>query len=315
MASDWQRLIDRSSFVEVDGTDVHHFDIGSGKPLVLVHGGGLSSTAELNWGAVLERFADRFRVIAPDLPGFGHTDPRGERDVQPGVRAEFLVEFLETLGVDEASLVGNSEGATIVSHVALGQPDIVESVALVNGGLTVREFGEPTPRTTVSEPTLEGVRREAEQYRSEYFTETKYHPFWRELTEEKLQRLYQIESRNWEFNNVRDEALRESATAYNEALAYEGTPVPRQPERFSVPVLLPWSSVPYYSIGYYDDPDLDREGEDPTAPLDAAYTFYKELDQGQLHVWHDSKHHVQTDKAPEFVDVVTSFVSDDESRA
>jgi pimeloyl-ACP methyl ester carboxylesterase len=312
MASDWQQLIDKASYVEVDGTDVHHFDVGSGKPLVLVHGGGLSSSAELNWGAVIERFAEQFRVIALDLPGFGHTDPRGPRDIQPRERAAFLVEFLETLGVEEASLVGNSEGATIVSHVALGTPEIVETVALVNGGLTVREYGEPTPRTTVTEPTLAEVREEARQFQSEYFTETKYHPFWRELTDEKVRRLYEIEDRNWEFNNRRDEALRSSATAYNEALAFEGKPVPRQAERFSMPVLLPWSSVPYYSIGYYDDPNLDREGTDPTAPLDAAYEFYKRLDEGQIHVWHDSKHHVQTDRAPGFVDVVTSFVADED---
>lgn len=308
MHSDWQSLLEKSLSLAVDGVDVHHFDLGEGHPLLLVHGGGLSSSAEMNWGAVIERFAERFRVIALDQPGFGFTDPRGAVDYYPAERAEFVIEFVEELGLDSVSVVGNSEGATIACHMALQRPDLVAHAVPVNGGMTVREFGTPAPSTKTDEPTLEAVREEVETYREHYFTETKHHPFWQEITDEKVKRLYEIEQRNWEYNNERDEEIRGTAHRYNETLAYEGTPVARQPENFEVPVLLPWSTNPFFSLGQYDDPEHDRGGTDPHKPLDDAYEFYKGLDNGQMHIWHDSKHHVQTDRAPEFVDVVSTFV-------
>jgi len=309
MHDDWQALIKDSSYVTVDGVDVHHYDFGEGHPLLLIHGGGLSSCAEINWGANLDRFSERFRVIALDQPGFGFTEPRGEIDYYPAERAKFIIEFIETLGLDSVSVMGNSEGATISCHIALRRPDLVDHAIPVNGGMTVREFGTPAPSTQTTEPTLEEVQKEAELFQEHYFTETKYHPFWRELTEEKLERLHEIELRNWEFNNERDKAIRGSAHLYNKTLAYQGTPIARQPEKFEVPVLLPWSTNPFFSLGQYDDPDLDRGGYDPHKPLDDAYEFYKGLDDAQMHIWTNSKHHVQTDHAPDFVDVVSNFIT------
>ncbi|UTF55714.1 alpha/beta fold hydrolase [Natronosalvus rutilus] len=308
MYSDWQSLIEEGTYVEVDGTDVHHFDLGEGHPLLLIHGGGLSSSAEMNWGAVLEGFAEQFRVIALDQPGFGFTDPRGEVDYYPAERAKFIIKFIEELGLDSVSVMGNSEGATISCHMALRRPNLVNHVIPVNGGMTIREFGTPAPSTKTNKPTIEDVREEVKKFREHYFTETKYHPFWREITDEKIERLYEIEQRNWEYNNKRDEVIRGTAHLYNKTLAYEGIPISRQPENFELPVLLPWSTNPFFSLGQYDDPGHDRGGEDPHEPLDDAYEFYKQLDDAQMHIWSDSKHHVQTDKAPEFIEVVTSFV-------
>ena len=308
MPDDWKSLIEAGSFVTVDGVDVHHYDFGTGHPLLLIHGGGLSSCAEINWGAVIDGFSDHFRVIAIDQPGFGFTDPRGEVDYYPAERAKFVLEFVESLGLDSVSVMGNSEGATISCHMALRRPDLIDHAIPVNGGMTVREFGTPAPSTKTSEPTIDTVREEAETFQKHYFTETKHHPFWCELTEAKIERLYEIEHRNWLFNNERDEAIRGTAHLYNKTLAYDGTPIARQPENFEVPILLPWSTNPFFSLGQYDDPKFDRGGTDQYAPLDDAYEFYKGLDDAQMHLWSDSKHHVQTDHAPEFVEVVTTFI-------
>jgi pimeloyl-ACP methyl ester carboxylesterase len=244
-------------------------------------------------------------VIAPDQPGFGFTEPRGERDYYPSERASFLVDFMETLGLEDVAVVGNSTGSTIASHAALDRPDLVSHVGLVNGGTIVREFGSPSPRTTVEEPTRESVRKEMELFQEYYFTETKYHPFWREITSDKVDWLYELKRRNYEYNNARDEAIRATAHDYNKYLAYGGKPIVRQPEKFQIPVLLAWSTKPYYTVSYYPDSDKDRDHGDS----DATYEFFKQLDEAQMHIWQNSKHHTQTDKAPEFVDVVTSFIT------
>jgi pimeloyl-ACP methyl ester carboxylesterase len=100
MPADWKERLEHSEYVEVDGVDTHYFDMGEGDPLYLVHGGGLPSCAELNWGAVLEPLSEECRVIAADQPGFGFTPSRGEQDYDPRERADFMLEMLEELGLD-----------------------------------------------------------------------------------------------------------------------------------------------------------------------------------------------------------------------
>ncbi|MFB6187880.1 MAG: alpha/beta fold hydrolase, partial [Halobacteriaceae archaeon] len=80
MSQNWQDLLEQETYVTVDGIETHHYDIGEGDPIVLVHGGGWTSCAENNWGAVILRLSERTRVVALDLPGFGFTPVRGSKD-------------------------------------------------------------------------------------------------------------------------------------------------------------------------------------------------------------------------------------------
>jgi len=178
MTGDWHALLEKGSYLEVGGTSVHYFDVGEGRPLVLVHGGGFTSCAALNWGAVLERFAQHCQVIALDQPGFGFTEPRGQRDYYPLEQPSFFVEFIETLDLKDVAVVGNSTRSAIASHAALDRPDLLSHVGLVNGGTIVRKYDSLFPRTTVEEPTRKSVREELKRFQEHYFTETKHYPFW-----------------------------------------------------------------------------------------------------------------------------------------
>jgi len=50
MTTDWNELLAEEQYTEIEGTRTHFYDVGSGNPIVLIHGGGLTSCAELNWG-------------------------------------------------------------------------------------------------------------------------------------------------------------------------------------------------------------------------------------------------------------------------
>lgn len=83
---------------------------GDGPTLVLIH--GLANAIEI-WSRVLPRLADRFRVIAFDLPGFGEAD-RPVADYDPAFFVAQLKAVLDTLGIDRAHLVGSSLGASVI---------------------------------------------------------------------------------------------------------------------------------------------------------------------------------------------------------
>lgn len=101
-----------------------------GEPVVFVHG-NVSSAAF--WRPVLARLPDRYRPIAPDLRGFGGTDPlpidatRGLRD-----HTDDLAALLTALGIDRAHLVGWSMGGGVVLQYLRDHPAAVRSVTLVN---------------------------------------------------------------------------------------------------------------------------------------------------------------------------------------
>ncbi len=118
----------RRKLTEVDGSDVSYIDVGTGPPLVLVHGFGHSSTAWLRCLTPLSR--DR-RVIAPDLPGYGRS---GAPDVSyhPQYFAQFLREFIERLGLPPLDAVGNSLGGLALALAALDKPSAFKKLTLVD---------------------------------------------------------------------------------------------------------------------------------------------------------------------------------------
>ena len=110
------------------GGPLHYADFGgAGTPMVLVHGlGGM----HLNWLAVGPALARRYRVVAPDLVGFGTTPPAGRRSTIPG-NLVALRRFVEHLG-EPAILVGNSMGGLLSGFLAAERPDLVERLVLVD---------------------------------------------------------------------------------------------------------------------------------------------------------------------------------------
>ncbi|MEF8788600.1 MAG: alpha/beta hydrolase [Haloarculaceae archaeon] len=129
------------SFVDVDGRRTRYYDVGSGQPLVLIHGGAWGGTSSANtWSTVLDRLGDRFRVLAFDRIGCGMTDnPEDSADYRYGSEIEHGLGFIEAVGVKEAHLCGASRGAGLAACLAVEAPDLVETLVLTNS----HTFGPP----------------------------------------------------------------------------------------------------------------------------------------------------------------------------
>jgi pimeloyl-ACP methyl ester carboxylesterase len=118
-----------SRFAAVDGMQVHYKRSGTGPPVLLLHG-----SASSLWGveAVAQRLWGFFDVIRPDLPGFGVTGPRPDRDYQVRTYAETLARFLDAIEVPRCSVAGNSLGGNIAWNIALNDSDRVTALVLIN---------------------------------------------------------------------------------------------------------------------------------------------------------------------------------------
>ena len=132
---DWR---EHQRWVDVDGQPINTIDLGEGPPIVFVH--GLTGSWP-NWLEQLPVFSGRseadgspiatHRVIAMDLPGFGHS-PMPRNEISIPAYARLLDGLLNELQIDAATVVGNSMGGFISAQLAIAFPQRVERLMLVS---------------------------------------------------------------------------------------------------------------------------------------------------------------------------------------
>lgn len=121
-----------SSFITVDGMDVHYRDEGSiadSVPVVLIHGTSSSLQTFDDWAAILK---SKKRVIRMDIPAFGLTGPFPDRNYSIDNYVLFIEHFLSAIGVNSCILGGNSLGGEIAWQVAFKNPRLVDKLVLIN---------------------------------------------------------------------------------------------------------------------------------------------------------------------------------------
>lgn len=117
--------------IDCDGIDWHVLEGGHGEPLVLLHG---FNGDGYHFARVSRRLGAHFRVIAPDLPGFGQTAFDGELDYSVQAQAERVLGLLDELGIERFYLGGNSMGGYVACALASKVPDRVRGLWLLDPG-------------------------------------------------------------------------------------------------------------------------------------------------------------------------------------
>ena len=116
-------------FLQIDGNKIRYLESGkSKKTLVLIHGLGASSE---RWEKVIPLFTKEYRVIVPDLVGFGFSD-KPLVDYTLGFFSEFLEKFLIASDIECPILIGSSLGGQISAEYTASHPQNVEKLILVS---------------------------------------------------------------------------------------------------------------------------------------------------------------------------------------
>jgi pimeloyl-ACP methyl ester carboxylesterase len=125
----------REHWVRVGPFDVRYREAGQGPALVLVHGLGLS--ADFWWKNGPPLAAEGFRVLAPDLPGFGKTD--GPKYLTVEDQAQFVAAWADALELGPAAYVGHSVSCQVALQLAADRPERVTALVLA------APTGDPAP--------------------------------------------------------------------------------------------------------------------------------------------------------------------------
>lgn len=120
--------------VEVGRRHIFVTEAGEGTPVVLLHGGGPGATGISNYARNIDALAATFRVIVPDMPGYGQSSKDIDQSDPFGDLAMFVRGLLDELDIERAHLVGNSYGGAAALRLAMDRPDKVGKLILMGPG-------------------------------------------------------------------------------------------------------------------------------------------------------------------------------------
>jgi len=148
----------------VDGLLTGYLEAGRGEPVILLHGGEFGASAELSWEHAIGALASRFRVLAPDMLGYGRSAKVIDFVDGRQYRIRHVAKFCEAMGVDArmggGHFVGNSMGAVnlLVDATADAPCLPVRSLTLVCGGGQI-ERNEHASALYDYDASIDGMRR------------------------------------------------------------------------------------------------------------------------------------------------------------
>ena len=117
------------------GIRTNYHDVGSGFPLLMIHGSGPGVSAWANWRLAIPELSKQARVIAPDMVGFGFSErldlsqPGNRYDMDTWVRQ--AIGLLDALGIEKTDLVGNSFGGALSLALTIRHPERVRRLVLM----------------------------------------------------------------------------------------------------------------------------------------------------------------------------------------
>lgn len=264
---------------------LRYHEAGSGPPLLLLHGSGPGVTGWRNYRGNLAALAEHHRCLVLELPGFGVSDAV---EGHPLLTAPGSVRrFLDGLGLDRVSIVGNSMGGIVALTVAMKDPERVDRIVTV-GGVGPNLFS-PSPG--------EGIRLLAE--------------FADDPTREKLVRW--LHAMVYDPRVVTDEMieerweLAEDDTALATMRAMYGTEALELRERFMASSPEP----PYWArLHTVTTPTLLTWGrDDRVSPLDMAIVPMRTMPNAELHVFPNCGHWTMLEAREAWERTVLAFLA------
>ena len=252
--------------IDAGGVRLHVGEMGAGPAVLLLHGGGPGANGWSNFSANAPALAEHVRVIIPDLPGFGRSDPFVFTEPRPIGTARVLVALLDALSIQRAHIVGNSAGGSAAIEIAIEWPARIDRLVLIGTGNAGPSIFSPLPT-------------EGDKYLG---------PAMRDPTPERMRQLLEIMV--YDASLVTDELVASRVAsasdpaqrdARRKSVRKAGEPR-AELERISAPTLLVWGR------------------DDRFNPYDIGIAALGAIADARLHIFNRCGHWAQIEHADEF---------------
>lgn len=263
--------------ITVNGIATNYHDIGGGPAVVLLHGSGPGVSGWANWRPVMPALATQFRVVVPDIVGFGYTDRPARFRYGVADWVDHLRGFLDVLGLDAVSLVGNSFGGALALHLAAAEPARVDRLVLMGSAGTGFGLTPGLDAVWGYEPSVEAMRELLDIFAfnrslvSDELAEARYQASIRPGVQESYASIFPAPRQRW-----------------IDALALSDDQL---------------KALPQETLILHGRDDL-------VVPPAASLRLAELIDRSQLHLFGRCGHWTQIEQAERFVALVSNFLTE-----
>lgn len=268
--------------IVANGINTNYHDVGTGFPVLLVHGSGPGVSAWANWRLTIPALAQQRRVIAPDMVGFGYS----ERPV--GIRYNLdtwvaqAVGLLDALGIEQADLVGNSFGGGLALALAIRHPKRVRRLVLMGAAGVSFPITPGLDAVWGYQPSIAAMRKLLDVF-----------AFDRTLMSDELAELRYKASIQPSFQEAFESMFPAPRQNGVEALASREEDI---------------RSLPHETL-------VVHGREDQVIPLSNSLTLAQWISRSQLHVFGRCGHWTQIEHAARFAQLVGNFLTEADAPA
>jgi 2-hydroxymuconate-semialdehyde hydrolase len=143
-----------------DGYVTNYHDVGSGPAMLMLHGSGAGVSGWANWRGIMPQLSEHFRVIVPDMVGFGYTETPDDLEFRIfDTWISQMMSLLDQLGIEKTHLVGNSFGGGLSLHLAIHYPDRFDRIVLMGAGGVPMPLNDNLAELWQYKPSVENMKR------------------------------------------------------------------------------------------------------------------------------------------------------------
>lgn len=259
------------------GIQTNYHDVGEGYPVILVHGSGPGVTAYANWRPNIPYLSQFYRVIAPDMVGFGYTEQPDGYEFSLDNWVQHIIGVMDALNIQKAHIVGNSFGGGLAIATALRYPERVGRLVLMGAAGTKFKLTEGLDAVWGYQPSIENMRKLLDLFAydrslvSDELAEVRYKASIRPGVQESFASMFPAPRQQWlDSLASSDEELKSLS---NETLIIHGR-------------------------------------EDRVVPLSSSLHLAEVIDRAQLHVFGRCGHWTQIEHTDRFNRLVADFFNE-----
>jgi 2-hydroxymuconate-semialdehyde hydrolase len=262
--------------IDAGGILTNYHDTGTGKPVLLLHGSGPGVSAWANWRLNIPFLSQQFRVLAPDMAGFGFTLIPDGFQYSMDAWIKHAIDFLDALDVETCAVVGNSFGGALALALAIRFPERCSRLVLMGSVGVPFELTPGLDKVWGYEPSRKNMRELMNIFAYDKSL----------ITDELVEMRYRASMR---------EGIQEQYSAM--------FPAPRQ--RWADSMACSEEDI----RGIRQATLIVHGREDMVIPLANAHTLLEWIEFSELHVFGRCGHWTQVEHAASFNQLIAAFLA------
>jgi 2-hydroxymuconate-semialdehyde hydrolase len=144
--------------IKTGNFNTNYHDLGEGETVIFIHGSGPGVTAYANWRLVMPVIGQSYRVVAPDMVGFGYTDrPKGIK-YNMDTWVQQMIDLMDALNIEKAHIVGNSFGGALALALVIKYPKRVNKLVLMGSVGVAHDLTYGLDKVWGYTPSLENMK-------------------------------------------------------------------------------------------------------------------------------------------------------------